>query len=153
MTPEFVADCGHLIPALPLSHVGGAGYATIEDKGMMTMCYPCCDAYQREAMKTAKSYNAYFSGDKSFITSWTGGKLATVTYYRSAAVGFGHNPRRYYIRAITEDGARWYGTSPGPGMFCRLRRAKGRERDRDTKPPQCSVCRAYHGREIVHECE
>lgn len=124
MTPEFTADCGHLIPALPISHVGGSGYATVQDKG--TMCYPCCDAWQREEMKTVKSFTAYFSADRSFITSWTGGKLAVVSDYRSAKVGFGFNTRRWYIRATSEDGTRWNGVSSGPGMFCRMKRAMGR---------------------------
>ena len=37
----------------------------------------------------------------------------------------GHWGERYYFRAVDSDtGARYYGTSPGPGMYARVHRAK-----------------------------
>lgn len=119
----FRADCGHDIPELPAGHVGGTGYATFPDTGE-TCCYPCANDRERAALQRAQAYFAYLSSDGRRLTTWTDGLLADVTSVHSAPVGFGHDTTRYYFKATDLDGCKWYGTSPGPGMYARMRRAK-----------------------------
>lgn len=116
-----IADCGHTYQS-PDGGFGAAGYATRPDG--KTCCYLCADDEQRALLLTDKRVFAYLSADGKTVITWTGGKLATVTRLKSATLsGFGSTYRRYYIRAVDVHGAhQWTGTSPGPGMYCRLRR-------------------------------
>ena len=67
-------------------------------------------------------YFGYLDGDGRAIVTWPGGLLARVTSSRVSRHGF--CGELVHFRAVAIDGARWYGTSPGPGMYARLRRAK-----------------------------
>ena len=54
MTTAFIADCGHLIPALPDDHIGGTGYGL--DAQGKTRCYACCAEMDRaEMLKTSRA--------------------------------------------------------------------------------------------------
>lgn len=81
-------------------------------------------ANEREAalMAASSDWFGYLSSDGSAITTWLGGHLACVTRADVRRVGFGGS--RVYWRAVAPDGSRWYGTSPGRGMFARMRRAR-----------------------------
>lgn len=86
------------------------------------LCYPCCDAGERAEFAAAETYCAYMSGDGRSISTWPGGKLATVTYSARHRGGFGGE--YFTVGATAPDGSRWYGRGGGPGMFVRLRRRK-----------------------------
>lgn len=130
-TQPMMLDCGHM--STPSEYT--AGYARTPDE--RRICYSCADASEREALKTAERFTGYFVvpewGTKdgklwhtitgSTITTWSGGLLARVTYFSRGRHNFGGF--LYRFRAIDVHGGRWYGTSPGPGMYARMRRAKG----------------------------
>lgn len=62
---------------------------------------------------------AYLSLDGKGITNWPGGKLATVTVITESWHNIGGKLTRVW--AIDDMGQWWYGTTPGKGMYCRLR--------------------------------
>lgn len=133
-------NCGH--PPTPQpegSCTTGYGY----DAAGRSSCFACCNAADaaRMADPATDRIFAYWTRDtksgadtmetatpRGRITTWPGGELATVVSVRSARVGFpdvtGRRPTRYYLTARAPDGSRWVGTSPGPGMYARLRRAR-----------------------------
>lgn len=120
MTMETVTlDCGHE----PTRDGIGAGYGRLEGK---TYCYPCADEWAREDMRAHDDVFAYVSQDGSTITTWTGGKLARVSWHRSE---IRHTPtggryERHYYSARGQGGS-WHGMGEGPGMYVRLRRSRG----------------------------
>jgi hypothetical protein len=110
----MIVDCGHEAVAEGI----GTGYATMPDG--KRVCYACADASERERMRTADSMFAYVSTDSRSITTWTGGKLATVT-----AVWTSDRARKTYVQATDVHGTRWYGQGPSEtGNYVNLRRAK-----------------------------
>lgn len=119
--PE-VLDCGHDAKPDGIK----AGYATRADG--TRICYDCADREQVEALKTADTFVGYLSNgpqgkQTSYrLTTWTGGHLATV----GTLVRRDHNIGGflYYINAIDAHGQQWHGTSPGPGMYARMRKNK-----------------------------
>lgn len=122
-------DCGHL--STPNRYL--AGYATASDGHRI--CYNCADVAQREDLKTADRFTAYLSVPQhtatshtttgSTLTTWTGGRLARVTYLTKCRHNIGGH--LYRFEAFDVHGQRWIGTSPGPGMYARMRRAKTQE--------------------------
>ena len=88
------------------------------------------DEAQRADLRTAQVYMAYLTGKPGSVygdyelTTWTGGKLATVTYAQQGRHNIGG--KLYRFRAIDVHGQHWHGTSPGPGMYARMRRSKGK---------------------------
>lgn len=115
-------SCGHLTTRTDFSpgYCGGSGYATMPDGARI--CYPCADAHERDHLRTARTATAYLASDKATLTTWTGGRLATVTQLTRGRHNIGGH--LYRFRATDGYGALWYGTSPGPGMYARLRRCK-----------------------------
>ena len=94
------------------------------------MCYDCANAGERDAIKTGDTYTAYLTLDKDrqlpVLTTWPGGRLANVTaIWETSAGGFARHVTIMRFRAVDIHGAHWYGTSPGVGMYARMRRAKG----------------------------
>jgi hypothetical protein len=114
----WCVECGGAFVATGIC----TGYATTQ--GGARICYACADAAQHEEMRTAQSMFAYLSSDGRTISTWTGGALARVTSEHTQRVGFGFRPSRTYLQAIAPDGSRWHGTSPGRGMFCRMKRSR-----------------------------
>lgn len=112
-----VLDCGHQ-PSPHGEHTTGTGHAP----NGREICWDCCNAEEKASMAKAKHWMAYLSGDGKHITTWPGGILATVTDLWSVANNMAGSLLR--IRAVDDTGVRWYGTSPGKGMYCRLHRAK-----------------------------
>ena len=100
------------------------GYAVPRDGEKI--CHPCANTSQREGMKTARIIVAYISSDGRSVTTWTGGKLATVirsTYVELTRISFTHGRFIRAIRAVDDTGAHWYGRG-SPGLAVTLRRAK-----------------------------
>lgn len=119
--PTHCADCGAAILPPP-GGTGAAGYARLPDGA--AVCYRCADSRQRAEIATADRYSAYLAGDRLTVKTWTGGELARVTGATRHRGGFGGE--WWSIRAVTPDGARWYGRGGGPGMFLNLRRCRCR---------------------------
>ena len=134
-----VCDCGHPPTPRPGPHSGGTGYARLLSTGR-TLCYPCADKATIEAMRAWKpedgAFGCYLSeipsgiaGVKAYqITTWTGGALSRAVAHKVSHTGFpdatGRRPERWHLRVRGVDGRLWLGTSPGPGMYARLRLAK-----------------------------
>lgn len=115
--------CGHE-PSPHGEHTTGT--ATLPDG--REVCWACADDWAREDIRTGGTYFAYLSSDGRQLTTWSGGRLADVTRLsKSRHFGFyGVSYDVVHFRAVDVHGARWYGTSPGRGMYARMRRAKVR---------------------------
>ncbi len=113
---EFLA-CGHK----PSPHSACSTGTGTGDDGI-ERCWDCCNALEMAAFLAADRYCGYLASDGKSITTWPGGTLARVTWSRVAKHGFCGKLTRF--DAIAPDGSKWYGTSPGNGMYARLRRRK-----------------------------
>lgn len=111
-------DCGSVLVPMTDGPTGIAYTAANEP-----MCYPCADKRQIAQLTERAPMLVYMSSDERTLTTWTGGKLATITRVRKARNNFG-GTLRYYFRATDVHGAAWHGTSPGPNMFARMRPSK-----------------------------
>lgn len=133
-----VLDCGH---APTPGHEPGTGYAVFPNAGNVELCYDCTNAYELEEIKHADRYSASLYAPRAdaqtantraglgiipwTLQTWTGGVLARVTaHWQTSAGGFACRTMIVRFRAIDVHGGRWYGTSPGPGMYARMRRVK-----------------------------
>lgn len=114
---QSLLSCGH--PLSPHSAVT-TGYAELDGR---RVCYDCADAHERAALLTERRMVAYLSGDGERLTTWTGGLLANVTRRHVARNNFSRDGIVKF-RAVDVHGQRWYGTSPGCGMYARMHRAK-----------------------------
>ncbi len=109
-------DCGHA----PTPSGSGTGYArTPEGK---QICYACADERTRADMRTADRIVLYLNGDR--VATWSGGTAGRVT---SRTVRKMRTPNshwthtRIFVRVVDLDGKHWHGSSPGDGMYVRLR--------------------------------
>lgn len=123
MSDTNCSTCGAAFPIHPAGYSGGTGYASHADGSKV--CYSCADTEQRAELTTANVYGVYLSGDGKSLTTWTGGKLATVTHESDAKTGFYGSTIRS-VRAVTPDGSHWYGKGRGRGMCLTVRRNKVR---------------------------
>jgi hypothetical protein len=80
-------------------------------------------ARQLRRLKTAREDVLYLSSDGRLITTWIGEVAGYVTHLRKrpSPIGGGF----YNLRFRSVHGHSWSGTSPGPGMYARVRRMKG----------------------------
>jgi hypothetical protein len=107
LTP-FMPDCGHTVTPTP----GRVGTGTATDpKTGRTMCYPCAEASERDAIKTADSHTGYVSDDGKQFATWTGGELGKITSIVRGARQYGKDGpyRMRTVYVTTPDGARWFG--------------------------------------------
>lgn len=127
-TPELL-DCGHLSQPQDWGNGSGLpGYAS-DRNSKRRICYDCADNEQRNDLKTHDRYVAYLTStaEGPMLTTWPGGKLATITrIWDSAIGGFMGRTLIKRFQAIDVHGNRWYGTSPGFCMYARMRRSKSR---------------------------
>lgn len=104
------------------------GYARIGGARGRRICYDCANAREVAALQTATTYAAYMGGIPEgdyrprSLSTWTGHHLALITWCERRRHNIGGF--LYYFRARDVHGAYWYGTSPGPNMYARMRRAK-----------------------------
>jgi hypothetical protein len=141
-----MCDCGHA----PTPDGISAGYA--RDASGRTRCLACADrveveAFERDETRTWIGYletggaGPTFRGDLIAsasglrtaaaepaalrLTTWQGTVLATVTSIRAEkrSAPSGGRYTRVYFRATDAKGRHWYGTTPGLGMYARMRRA------------------------------
>jgi hypothetical protein len=104
--------CGHS----PSAHCE-ISTGTAHTRDGREICFDCADKEQRDEMRTAEHYSGYLQDRE--IHTWSGGLLARVTSRVTRRVGF-YGSSRVYFAAIDLNGKRWYGNSPGDGMYCRL---------------------------------
>lgn len=126
-------DCGAAFPEWEPGEFT-TGYAVLRgekpaERDVRT-CYPCTDRRQRADFAKADSFSCYLTktaDGRKILSTWTGGELAHVTCSWERSVGFGRwrGNTRTYFNATAPDGAKWFGTSPGFGMYARARRSKG----------------------------
>lgn len=144
-------DCGHETKSDGFAT--GYGRWTGPDGMVRTACYDCCsvaDAWMLQETKPGDScpfplylvrYAAssiwenhmgrqykgrqYEAGNpyQSYLANWPGTVLAKVSATKNGFV-FGHRIVRFW--ALDLHGAWWYGTSPGYGMYVRMRKSKER---------------------------
>ena len=131
-TPVML-DCGHQsTPQRWADGSGTPGYAR-EVGTDRRICYACADAREQADLLTHDRYTAYLTPTKPpeppdwQLTTWTGGVLAWLT---APPTKGRHNIGGYLwrFRAVDVHGQYWYGTSPGPNMYARMRKVKGKPR-------------------------
>jgi hypothetical protein len=83
------------------------------------------EVYRFQNQKRARPFVGYLKGAR--ITNWTGLRLCDVTKRGGGRSGFpdvtGQRSQRVTFHASCIDGRRYVGTSPGDGMYARLRPA------------------------------
>lgn len=133
-------DCGHVYNApesLKRHGFGATGYAIrcIPGRPDFYLCGDCANAAEIKDLQTSDRFMGYLTAlpgtpPSYSLNTWLGAKLATVTHFSMSRrrYGFGTPYTLYYFRATDVHGGKWYGTSPGPGMYARMRRAKGGKR-------------------------
>jgi hypothetical protein len=129
---DVFADCGHRAQRAPYL----PGFVTDRTTNK-TLCYTCAAEAHAAKWDTAPEGHkdiAYLTQEKApgglgpfTLTTWTGEQLARITRIRkSRCWGFGGWHTRYTFNAIDRKGNPWHGTSPGPGMYARATRSKGK---------------------------
>lgn len=120
--PIELLSCGH--PESEHSPIT-RGWAIKQDG--TKICYDCAHSQELANLKTSQHYCAYLTRKDGhlLLTTWVGWTLATVTESTMTTLSaFGHRHSRVYFRAIDVHGTKWYGNSPGEGMYARMHRAK-----------------------------
>jgi hypothetical protein len=118
-----VLSCGHH-PSPHSEHTTG----TAHTPDGREICWTCADQEQREALKDrTKAAGGYLASDGRTVTTWTGGKLGTVTSattVRLARWSAFHGKTMQAIRVRDVHGNMWHGRT-SPGMSVTLRPLKG----------------------------
>ncbi|MDQ1396568.1 MAG: hypothetical protein QOG64_1827 [Acidimicrobiaceae bacterium] len=90
-----------------------------------TVCWACDEERQVAELRTAAEVTAYFDEGGRTITTWTGAKLAEVTWLtrteRYTPTG-GFDGSTSFL-AVDVHGQRWQGSSPGRGLCVRMQRS------------------------------
>jgi len=111
-----------------MSYPSAGALATNKDRAVI-------EVYKFQNRTRATPFVGYLKDRK--ITNWTGLRLCTVTQRTEAHVGFqpqhgagggrGYpSGKRVFINADCIDGRKYVGTSPGDGMYARMRPKKGK---------------------------
>lgn len=89
------------------------------------VCWSCGDDWTRRRIAARLPCSAYLSNDGKTLTTWSGGKLADVTSYRTSKHGF-HGSTIVTWRAVDGWGRHWYGRGAGNCMLTTMRPSKSR---------------------------
>lgn len=116
-----VLSCGHP-PSPHDTHTTGTALVWEEGQPEREICWGCAEQRELAELRTAQTYTAYLSGDGTQLQGWPGWTLARVTYLHEGRHNIGG--KLYRFRAVDVHGGRWYGTTPGKGMYARMRRVK-----------------------------
>ena len=111
-------DCGHT-PTVPQSDITTGTTHTPDGR---EICCACADDMQRADLATATKTYGYVDRKRGQITTWTGGKLATLTHAWTIRGGFVGTMLAW--NAVDDSGNHWYGRNAGDGMATTLHRAK-----------------------------
>ena len=112
-------ECGHVASPRGVPFVLGA-----RSGPAATVCWTCDEERQVAELLTAQEVTAYFDRGGRTITTWTGAKLADVTWLTrteryTQSGGFAGSTA---FLAVDVHGQRWHGTSPGRGLCVRMQR-------------------------------
>lgn len=117
-----ILSCGHT-PS-PHSYITTGTAHTPDGR---EICCECADREQVQGLKDrSKPFGAYLDGDGRTVTTWTGGKLGTVTSSHTihlARWSYVHGKTMLAIRVRDVHGAMWHGRT-SPGMCVTLRPSK-----------------------------
>lgn len=120
--------CGHCGAVKPVRTNGGTGYGYATHESETPVCYECLDQLQIEELKNRNKRVLGYVGD-GIITTWTGGKLMTITRSRPCELtrhSYMHSRRSYMsIHAVDVHGGHWAGRGSN-GVLIKLRPVKGR---------------------------
>ncbi len=121
----YCAECRAVCPP-PEGGTGASGYAVRKDSEKI--CYACADKHEREQLKDrSRPFVGYLSGDGASVTTWTGGKLMTVTESRPCRLtrqSFTHSRHSFRsVRARDIHGGMWCGRG-SPSIAIKLRPVK-----------------------------
>jgi hypothetical protein len=107
-------DCGHK-PSPHSPHATGTAHFDGRE-----ICWDCANVEEKRHIANSAKCMGYLDLKSRRVTTWTGHELGKVTGHTS----HWHNMAGtlHYISVEMFDGSHWYGTSPGDGMYCRLRR-------------------------------
>jgi hypothetical protein len=116
-------DCGADLPKHPPGYCGGSGYAITPEN--RRICYACADKRQvADLLDRSKPFCAYLSTSGLTITTWTGGKLMTVTRETDWRIFGSRHSVGSCVSAVDVHGKRWHGRGAGRGMAINLRPSK-----------------------------
>ena len=117
-------DCGHG-PSPHGAHTTGTAH--IPDG--KEVCWSCADQWTRDEIERTPPGSAmpilYLTKSpcgRVVLSTWSGRTMLHVTQHSTARVGFGGH--RTYVRAEDDHGTKFYGTSPGFGMYARVYKAR-----------------------------
>jgi hypothetical protein len=118
--PTWTAKGAHAIgtPGEPDSFTTGTAH-TLDG---FEICHVCAEREEEKRLQEYSTACAYLDSTGKFVTSWTGGILASVRDLHKTRAGFSRS--RHYFQAKDNKGNLWSGSGEGPGMFCRLKRVK-----------------------------
>jgi hypothetical protein len=123
MDDTRILDCGHA-PSPHDEYTTG----TAHTPDGREICWACALEQERAELLTIDRIVAYLSTDGRTITTWPGGLLMSnvrIVNRQSRYTPSGGGYEQVWLRATDVHGQRWYGTSPGPGMYVRLHKGKG----------------------------
>ncbi len=104
----YCVDCQQTFPKR--EGCGATGYATLPNE--TNICYHCADKRQIEDLKDRSKHFCAYVG-KGIITTWTGGKLMTITSQRPCELtrrSFWHDSKSFKsIHAVDVHGGHWTG--------------------------------------------
>jgi len=112
-----ILDCGHT-PSLHSDFTTG----TAHTQDGREICCACADNEQRLLLRSSVKSFGYVNRKRGQITTWTGGKLATLTHSWTIRGGFGGTMLAW--NAIDDSGNHWYGRNAGDGMATVMHKAK-----------------------------
>jgi hypothetical protein len=120
----MLLNCGHE-PSVrdDATRSVGTGYGTIEG---YQLCYDCCEQWEVFDFTRATVYSGYVNETTRKVTTWTGGKLATITAVRTDRRMWTGNGsyRMRHVWATGPGGSRWYGKASHEWDLVTLRRVK-----------------------------
>jgi hypothetical protein len=99
-----------------MSYPSEGALATNRDRSVI-------EVYKFQNRTSAKPFMGYLKGRK--ITNFTGLRLCTITSRSEGRRGF-HGTKIVSVQANCIDGRKYVGTSPGDGMYARMRPKKGK---------------------------
>ena len=108
-----ILHCGHT----PSPH-SSFSTGTAHTRDGREICWECALEEEKRDISKAQDWLCYLVGEK--LTNWPGKELGVVTQRwtrRNNLAG-----TLTHIRATLFDGSRWWGTSPGDNMYCRIHR-------------------------------
>lgn len=123
--PTNCAICSAPFPIHPKGYCGGSGYAIAPDN--RKICHPCADKEQIESLKDRSKPVVAYVGKGDVITTWTGGKLMTITRAWPCQLtrrSNWHDAKSYLsIHAVDVHGGHWAGRG-SEGVAIKLRPVK-----------------------------